>query len=88
MFDESILEEDDENQIPVILNTGQLLPSPNVPPPPWYDTYQPSTQYRVPVRQTIRRDNRLDKSLLLPIIAVSNLRSLIPKINKFCARHS
>ena len=31
MFDESILEEDDENQIPVILKTGQLLPSPNVP---------------------------------------------------------
>ena len=64
------------------MNTGQL-PNPNVPPPPWYDVYQPSEQYRVPVRQTIRRDNRLDKSLLLPIIAVSNLRSLILKIQNF-----
>ena len=45
MFDESILEEEnDENQISVILNTAQLLSNPIVPPPPWYDTYQPSTQ--------------------------------------------
>ena len=63
----------------VILN-NDLSPNPNFPPPPWYDTYQPNMQYRVPVRQTIKRDNRLSKSLSLSIIAVSNLRSLIPKI--------
>ena len=74
--------EEELQQIPVLINSGQLF-YPATPPPPWYDFYQPNVEGRVPVRQTIRRDNRLNKSLLLPIIAVSNLRSLIPKIKNF-----
>ena len=74
--------EDDEYQISVILNTGQT-PHLDTPPPTWYEEYQLNKQDRVPVRTTIRRDNRLSNSFLLPIIAVSNLRSLIPKIKNF-----
>ena len=66
------------------MNTYQS-PSLDVTPPPWYDEFQASvtTDERIPVRQTIRRDNRLSKSLVLPIIAVSNLRCLILKIRNF-----
>ena len=74
--------EEEEQIIPVILNTFQCS-TPNCPPPPWYEGYIPNIQKRVPVRKTIRRDNRLNKSILLPIISVSNLRSLMPKIKNF-----
>ena len=36
-----------------------------------------------PVRKTLRRDNRLEKSIFLPVVAVANLRSLVPKIRNF-----
>ena len=38
---------------------------------------------RKPVRVTLRRDNKLQQSVFFPKIAVSNLRSLVPKIRNF-----
>ena len=55
-------------------------------PPAWYEEYQPriinkgqSKMNRI----TIKRDNRLEVGESLPIIAVSNLRSLTPKLYNF-----
>ena len=51
--------------------------------PPWYEKYEPrkvdknESKYN---RKTIKRSNKIFKSELLPIISVSNVRSLIPKI--------
>ena len=75
-------DEDVHLQIPVIVNIhcGNVD---NYPAPAWYEPVQKQTQFRRPVRRTIRRDNRLEKSSQLPVIAVSNLRSLMPKINNF-----
>ena len=42
-----------------------------------------SQQKRIPVRKTIKRDNKLLRTSNLPTIAVSNLRSLIPKARNF-----
>ena len=36
-----------------------------------------------PVRQTVKRDNKLPVCHSLPIVSVSNCRSLIPKVNNF-----
>ena len=55
-------------------------------PPAWFDEYKPRVTDRKQSkvnRITIRRDNRLLVGDSLPIIAVSNLRSLIPKISNF-----
>ena len=75
----SILTDDDEFQIPVIVNIfkNQVQCSPT---PSWYDPPQKPYKHRKPVRVTLRRDNRLEKSCTLPIIAVSNCRSLMPKL--------
>ena len=55
-------------------------------PPAWFDEYQPRVidkkQSKVN-RITIRRDNRLMMNGLLPIISVSNMRSLHPKLGNF-----
>ena len=51
--------------------------------PPWYEKYEPrkvdknESKYN---RKTIKRSNKIFESELLPIISVSNVRSLIPKI--------
>ena len=55
-------------------------------PPPWYEQY--TARVINPTesksnRKTIRRDNRLMMSQSLPILSVSNLRSLWPKLNNF-----
>ena len=52
------------------------------PPPVWYEAYIQRTQ-SLPVRQTVRRNRKLLQCLSLPIISVSNLRSLLPKVNNF-----
>ena len=55
-------------------------------PPPWYDEYHPRVTNQKQSKKnriTIRRDNRLVVGESLPIISVSNLRSLIPKISNF-----
>ena len=55
-------------------------------PPSWYEEYTPRVsdprQSKVN-RITIRRDNRLMMTESLPILLVSNLRSLWPKLNSF-----
>ena len=72
-IDEISEQDEEECNIPVITNTWSL--SNSGPPPPWYDAYHPCAEYRAPVRKRIQRDNRLNKSSMLPIISVSNLRS-------------
>ena len=54
--------------------------------PPWYDDYTPrvvNKKQSTVNRITIKRDNRLVVGESLPIISVSNLRSLTPKLNNF-----
>ena len=56
------------------------------PPPPWYDEHEPgviNNQQSKKNRVTIRRDNRLLMTESLPVVSVSNLRSLWPKLNSF-----
>ena len=55
-------------------------------PPVWYETYEPPVYNREQSRanrKTVKRDNRMVEGLSLPIISVSNLRSLPPKLNSF-----
>ena len=54
----------------------------SVPPPVWHEPY---TQRTVcpPVIQTIRRNSKLLQCLSLPVMSVSNVRSLLRKINSF-----
>ena len=55
-------------------------------PPPWYDSYEPrkvnnyESKYN---RKVIKRDKKYLWGVSLPIISVSNVRSLIPKIENF-----
>ena len=51
-------------------------------PPPWYDKYEPRDIRKSDSKNNIkiRRDQKLLESASLPIISVSNVRSLIPKI--------
>ena len=69
-------------KIPVITNVFKENVQ-HFPSPPWYEHAMKHKKVRIPVRKTIRRDNRLAKSNQLPVIAVSNLRSLMPKVNSF-----
>ena len=69
--------------IPVILNTSFKYVQ---DPPAWYEHYTPKNanlQEPKNNRITIRRDNRLIFGESLPIISVSNLRSLGPKLKNF-----
>ena len=45
---------------------------------------KPSVQSRIPVRKTLRRDNRGELSLYLPNMAVYNHRSIWKKLGSFC----
>ena len=51
--------------------------------PPWFDKQQRRPADIRPVRQTVRRNDKQLVCNTLPVISVSNLRSLIPKINNF-----
>ena len=51
--------------------------------PPWYDAHQRRPGDIRPLRQTVRRNDKPSVCNTLPVISVSNLRSLIPKINNF-----
>ena len=51
--------------------------------PPWVDTQYRRTSDIPPVRQIVKRDNKLPVCQSLPIVSVSNCRSLIPKVNNF-----
>ena len=55
-------------------------------PPPWYEKYEKRKVDKNESkcnRKSIKRDNKFLKSESLPIISVSNVRSLIPKIENF-----
>ena len=54
----------------------------NISPPVWHEQYMQREDIP-PVRRTVRRNGKLLQCLSLPIIAVSNVRSLLPKINSF-----
>ena len=77
------------SSIPVHISTHQPLlenMSKLTNPPPWYEHYMPRVFNHTESksnRKTIHRDNRLMLSEALPILSVSNLRSLWPKLNNF-----
>ena len=78
---------ENETSIPVLSNYRQYNNLEHCQSPPaWYEEYTPrvsdSRQSKVN-RITIRRDNRLMMTESLPILSVSNLRSLWPKLNSF-----
>jgi hypothetical protein len=50
--------------------------------PVWYEVYT-RRENILPARKTVRRDGKGLQCLSLQIISVSNLRSLLPKINNF-----
>ena len=55
-------------------------------PPPWFDEYVDESKIRgqcKPVRVTVKRDNRFILSQGLPIVSISNMRSLHPKLRNF-----
>ena len=54
----------------------------DIPPPVWHEQYTQREDIP-PVRQTVRRNSKLLQCLSLPIIAVSNVRSLLLKIRNF-----
>ena len=72
--------------IPVVVNFDRGDSSEKILPPPWYEKYNPwwpdPWQSKLN-RKTIKRDNRMVKSEHLPIISVSNMRSLGPKLKNF-----
>jgi hypothetical protein len=78
---------EDVPSIPVrISQHDQVQVSKLTNPPPWYEHYTPrviNPTESKSNRKTIRRDNRLMMSQSLPILSVSNLRSLWPKLNNF-----
>ena len=55
-------------------------------PPPWYESYEPrkidknESKFN---RKVLKRDKKFVEGEALPIISVSNVRSLIPKIGNF-----
>ena len=53
-----------------------------VSPPVWYEPYI-QREDCVPTIKTVKRNSKLLQCVSLPIISVSNLRSLLPKINNF-----
>ena len=54
----------------------------NLTQPPWFEPHYPRKNLPT-VRKTIYRNKKLLDSQFLPIISVSNMRSLMPKINNF-----
>ena len=81
---------DNGMEIPVITSSQKMLPNDRPwqeDPPAWYDEYivpvQVNTMLSKSNRITIKRDNRLVMSESLPIISVSNVRSLHPKLKNF-----
>ena len=57
----------------------------DIVPPAWYDEYIPPVLNKHRTRNiiSVNRDNRKVEGLSLPIISVSNCRSLTPKLNNF-----
>ena len=54
-----------------------------VNPPSWHEPYLPHAEYRPPVLTRIVTNDRVADSAELPTVAVTNIRSLGPKIRNF-----
>ena len=80
---ESVHRHSDNNMIRTIVNISAYPKPKKCLWPPWFETQSRRTGDIRPVRQTVKRDKKLSVCLSLPIISVSNCRSLIPKINNF-----
>ena len=72
-------EEDGYFEIPVIVNIFRDNCH-NFPAPVWYEPVQNQKKPRIPVRKTIRRDNRLAKSSELTLADAQG--------EQFCGRHA
>ena len=73
------------NREDIQLNLHRLMEQ-EANPPPWFEQYVPRITNRKESKQnriTVRRDNRLGASLTLPVVSVSNMRSLMPKLSNF-----
>ena len=68
-------------KIPVIVNTKFV--NTTTSEPTWFEPYVPRDRTLPVSRKTIYRNNKAASSLGLPIVCVSNLRSLWPKLNHF-----
>ena len=74
--DENDDEDDDKMTRPIpVVSINQILITPISDPPPWYDPYILCDQPRLPVRKTIRRDNKLIEAFSLPRCTEYNMRS-------------
>ena len=69
------------NPIETIVNHDFQVETGKVPC--WHEPYFHVQSSNTPVRKTIKRNNKLYTSNLLPRIYLTNTRSLIPKINAF-----
>ena len=82
--DQSEMSEYEGEPIPVYISKYRKTQYKDQPfPPPWYEKYIPrkiDIMESKSNRKTIKRDNKLLLGDILPTIAVSNVRSLIPKI--------
>ena len=78
----SLLSSDSENSTTIVETNDLKQSCPLESPPAWYEPYCPRKNI-APIRKTIYRNNKLFVSQHLPSISVSNVRSLIPKINNF-----
>ena len=69
-----------KNIIPVYISSESLLKDKFENCPSWHEPYIPREDIPA-VRRTIYRNNKCFVSEFLPTVSVSNMRSLIPKIN-------
>ena len=67
--------------IPVVVNMSFKTRSPDIPA--WFEPYSSRIQDIPITRKTIYRNNKVSQSQCLPIVCVSNLRSLWPKLNNW-----
>ena len=51
--------------------------------PVWFDRYEPMNHSKKRNVKTVKRDNKYEKCDKLPVISVSNMRSLFPKLRSF-----
>ena len=72
-------------KIPIVVNIHTHTE--RVPPPPWYEPHHSHSDRseNKPTLKTIYRNNRISQCVNLPVVSVSNLRSLWPKVRAYCA---
>ena len=70
-------------QIQTIVNMSALPRPKKCQRPSWFEPYHRRLNNIRPVRHTIHRNNKQAVCNILPVVSVSNLRSLMPKISNF-----